>query len=261
MQFSLAYAQIKKLAGLSSRNGIWLTDGVVEIGAKEMAFFKHHIGVILGAVFASVGGLNFLLYEWWIETFFARTADMFQLILFAIHIVSFDLFVGMLIFLVCSTVFMGKQTKKFHALEHKILNLLRFNKSITVKNLKKSSPIYDYCGVNILSLYAVGTAFMCVFTLVVNSGLRGISTLTFSISLVIFLFLFCVLLFEYSRAIFGKFFQKLLFTAKISHEEITYGLHICRDFVKKQYMLQTQQKIEKLKQLNGIAEQVVTLEP
>jgi hypothetical protein len=247
MEFLFQSDQIKKLAGLSSRNGIWLTDGVLEIGQKEMAFYKSHIAMILGIVMAITGFLNMALYEWWMQVFFGVSMNYFQLILFAIHVIMFDLFIAIVLFLGCSTLFMGKQTKKYHALEHKILNLMRDKKPITVRNIQKSSAIYNYCGVNIITLYLVGTAFMSFFPIVVNAAMVSIYGLQFAVLMVVFLFVFCVLIFEYNRAVFGKFFQKLLFTAKISVEEIGYGIELCRGFLRKQYGYEAVQKVKNLK--------------
>src|SRR3989338_6669215 len=76
--------------------------------------------------------------------------------------------------------------RKWHACEHKVENLLRSRKEITIENLKKISPISKNCGASAFSL-------VILHLLTIVFGLISIMLSYFSLlsSLILF-FVFCM---------------------------------------------------------------------
>ena len=148
----------RTIAGVSTLIGIYLTDGLHRVGAKNLGL------VINGLVFA-------------IFVFVAEFMTM------GVKAGALNSAIKLLIFLV---LFKISPISQIHASEHKVINAIEKGLPLKFETVKMQSSIHKRCGTNLLVLF-LGIAFTFYVTSVL---LPKIWILRFLISFVLLLFLF-----------------------------------------------------------------------
>ncbi len=148
----------RTIAGVSTPLGIYLTDGLHQVGAKN-----------LGLIFNGVVFAIFVLFS--------------EFSTIGIHN---DLISSVLKVLIFLTLFKISPLSQIHSAEHKVINAIEKGLPLTFETVKMQSGIHKRCGTNLLVLF-LGIAFVFYVT---NAIIPKIWILRFLISFVLLLALF-----------------------------------------------------------------------
>jgi CBS domain-containing protein len=178
----------RTVAGVSTPLGIYLTDGLHRVGAKDL-------GLILNGV----------IFAFFIVSAHIMTAHIHNSLLASMA----DLFIFLVLFRLSSL-------SQIHASEHKVINAIEKGLPLDVETVQMQSRIHKRCGTNLLVLF-LGIAFIFYVT---NILIPKIWFLRFLIS-----FVFLLGLFSYWKQI-GFVVQEIFTTKEPTNEQVEKAIKV-----------------------------------
>ena len=183
----------RTIAGVATPIGIYLTDGLHQVGAKNLGL------VLNGLVFA---GFAFFAQFLTLGIRHGFIASIFELLLFLVF-------------------FKISPLSQIHSAEHKVINSIEKGLPLTLDTVRMQSGIHKRCGTNLLVLF-LGIAFIFYLT---SSIMPKIWILRFLVSFVLLLGLF-----SYWKQM-GFRIQKIFTTRNPSDAQLERAIKVGKDLL------------------------------